>query len=112
MKRWCAYCETAMTKPAGWGWIHDDCFNRLLDQGIDLERIKSMIKEGKTIDDIKVQLKKMEAFDKRWEGTVKILRQHGIVDKPSIEIIKDELDKQDNRSILLKEITRLIRLHE
>ncbi len=82
-KRWCIWCETGETQREGYYWIHINCAMKLIDIKEDLKIIRILL-EGKnygkrigdgSIECVKEFIEDINAQEKRWEGTIKMLKE-------------------------------------
>ena len=84
MKAWCVWCESPKNSEPqnGYYWIHMSCAEKLMDIKSDLNNIQKILerkhrrnKENEneliTVDKF---IKDMEIFNRRWEGTMKIIK--------------------------------------
>ena len=83
VKAWCIWCETGdQLGKHGMFWIHEKCSDELMDISSDIKSIKKMLKgeharnkeEESKIETIYKFIKDMEAFNRRWEGTMNIIK--------------------------------------
>jgi hypothetical protein len=71
-------CGDSDELPDGYFMIHPDCFHELSDLKDDIESTKKRLERGESTEEISRFIKRMEKFDKRWEGTQQILKEIGL----------------------------------
>jgi len=85
MKAWCVWCESPENSEPknGYYWIHMSCAEKLMDIKSDLNNIQEILErkhrrnrenenELITVDKF---IRDMEIFNRRWEGTMKIIKE-------------------------------------
>lgn len=89
VKARCVWCEDSDAKStSGYYWIHLNCVEKLMDYRDDIKSIKEILqgthlRNKKDEDKLKLVcefIEDMENFRKRWEGTMKFIKEVGKVD--------------------------------
>lgn len=84
VKAWCIWCESGdQLGKHGMFWIHEKCADELMDNHSDIQSIKKMLKgehsrnkeEESKIETIYKFIESMEAFKRRWDGTMKVIKE-------------------------------------
>ena len=103
VKAWCIWCETGnKISSSGYFWIHDNCSHELMNIKSDLKTIIEIL-NGKhrrnelqpkkdKVDLVLEFIKDMEDHKRRWEGTMKLMKDLGFmrnVKEPSKKFKED-----------------------
>ncbi|UCD07128.1 MAG: hypothetical protein JSW41_04855 [Candidatus Aenigmatarchaeota archaeon] len=76
----CLWCETGDEDDLEDGMfsIHPSCFHKMSDAKDDIKSVKKRLDRGETTEEIVRFIKRMEDFDRRWEGTENLLKEMGV----------------------------------
>ena len=83
-KAWCVWCESQGTpSSSGYYWIHPDCAEELMDVSQDIKNVKEMLKgthprnkkDKNKLNVILNYIKDIEKSKKRWDGSMKIIKE-------------------------------------
>lgn len=91
--RYCILCESPTGNPREYYWIHPKCFQDMYDKSCNYENILKMIKNGKTIEDIKQYINRMDAFDAKWNNTEDLMKKMRILRNPLRDSSKNCIQK-------------------
>lgn len=78
-KAWCIWCENGKQYPTKYKennivWIHEKCFEELVDFNEDLEEVKNILERNDKIREVEDFLEQMKVFDSRWKKVKDRLR--------------------------------------
>ncbi len=79
MSMWCFYCQSGDTSGVvfknGFAWIHQTCFEELLDNANSVEQILKIVNGEKPDDSITKFIERMEDFKRRWGNSMKFVEE-------------------------------------
>jgi hypothetical protein len=73
--KYCIWCEIGNEPEGDYFWIHKHCFEAICDTSSDIEHVKKMLDEKKSIPEIIDFLKSMEDFRRRWNNSVALISE-------------------------------------
>ncbi len=79
VRAWCVWCELPGPLPKiyyekGLLWIHEECFQKIIDLHDDIKKVKKLLEKHKDIREIQNFLRRIEEFEKRWKGVQETLK--------------------------------------
>ena len=78
------YAEATTTK-SGMFYIHPDCFHEAIETAEDLKTIQDILDGKRPNDSIESFIARMERFQQRAAGSMKLLREIGLVENRKVD---------------------------